>query len=74
LGFLIREKPAISSNCGEILRAVGYRGKLVTVCAAVRVTPTRMVKRPTDWTIRHQASLFNNKEEGTQTVRREVLQ
>lgn len=32
-----------------------------------------MVKRPTDWTIRHQASLFNIKEEGTQTVRREVF-
>jgi hypothetical protein len=35
----MKEEPAISSNCGEILRAVSYRGKLVTVCAAVRVVP-----------------------------------
>jgi hypothetical protein len=67
------DEPAISSNCGELLRATDYRGRLVTACAAVWVTPLRMVKTSVDWTIRHQASIFLHIEEGSQTVRREAM-
>jgi hypothetical protein len=42
-------------------------------CAAVRVAPYRMVKRPTDWTIRNQASLIEKRGRLTDCKERGLL-